>query len=155
MLLATFSSAQIGHRFANIAARMANVAIVLDEPNILISLRMAFEAEGFAVDTYAAPLPALPKLILVPPSVLILNGHMPGMHGIEFFLKFRTFCSTPVIFLSASADEIEVHLQEIGKPAGAYIRMPFSQREIIAAVRNVLASRLQANISQCACVDQG
>ena len=115
---------------------MANVAIVLDERNILTSLRMAFEAEGFVVDTYAVPLPALPKLILVPPSVLILNGRMPGMHGIDFFLRFRALCRTPVIFLSASADEIEAHLLKMGTPAEAYVCTPFSQREIIALVRS-------------------
>ena len=134
---------------------MANVAIVLDERNTLTSLRMALEAEGFIVDTYAAPLPALPKLILVPPSVLILNGRMPGMHGIEFFQRFRAFCRTPVIFLSASADEIEAHLSEVGTPAEAYVCMPFSQREIIALVRTVLASRPRMKMGAGHEVDAG
>lgn len=116
---------------------MTVVAIVHDELTILTSLGMALEAEGFAVDTYSDPTPALLKLILVPPSILILNGRMPGMHGIEFFLKFREFSRAPVIFLSASADEIEDYLSGIGKPAEGYIGA-YSQRRVIATIKNVL-----------------
>jgi two-component system, OmpR family, response regulator ChvI len=116
---------------------MTVVAIVHDEFTILTSLGMALEAEGFAVDTYSDPTPALLKLILVPPSILILNGRMPGMHGIEFFLRFREFARAPVIFLSVSAEEIEDYLNSIGKPAEGYIAA-FSQRRVIDAINDVL-----------------
>jgi len=104
---------------------------------------MVFEAERLTVETYEDPVIALPKVICVPPNVLILNGKMPGMHGIEFFLKYREFCRVPVIFLSASAEEIEEHLREIGKPAEAYVQMPCSQRQMIAVVRDVLRAAYQ------------
>ena len=123
---------------------MTSVAIINDERGILVALGLALEAEGFVVDTYEHPVPALPKLILVPPSVLILNGRMPGMHGIDFFLKFREFCRTPVIFLSASADDIEEHLTCIGAPAAAYVGLPFAQRTLVALLKEVLQKSVSA-----------
>jgi two-component system, OmpR family, response regulator ChvI len=105
---------------------MATIAIVDDEKNILVSLRSAFAARGHLVETFDDPLAALPRLISVPPRVLILNGRMPGLHGVDFFLKFRSHCPAPVIFLSASACEIEDSLDAIGVPASAYVDKPFS-----------------------------
>lgn len=61
---------------------MTCLAIVYDERSVLNSLREAFEVEGYVVDTFLDPVIALPKLILVPPKLLLLNGKMPGMHGV-------------------------------------------------------------------------
>jgi 5-methylcytosine-specific restriction endonuclease McrA len=82
---------------------------------------------------------ALPRLICVPPDLLILNGRMPGLHGIDFFLNFRQFSKAPVVFLSASADEIAARLQAVGKPAAAYVDKPFSQRRLVEVVAATLA----------------
>ena len=120
---------------------MSLIAIVIDERNIVSSLRMSLEAEGHAVDGYLDPLVALPKLICVPPHVLLLNGTMPGMHGIEFFHCFRKYAKTPVIFLSANADDIADELARNGTPAEGCIPMPFSQRFVISEVKRVLAER--------------
>ena len=75
-----FTNASFSCRQRITDASMAHIAIVEDEKNILTSLRLAFEHEGYSVETYDDPLVALPKLIFVPPDLLILNGHMPGMH---------------------------------------------------------------------------
>ncbi len=69
------------------------------------------------------------------------------MRGIDFFLKFRTYCRNPVIFLSANADLIEEQLSKIDKPAAAYICMPFSQRHVITAVRSVLRLEIHKALS--------
>ncbi len=119
---------------------MATVAIVDDEKNTLASLRMAFAARGHLVETFNDPVAALPKLIFVPPRVLILNGRMPGLHGIDFFVTFRSYCRVPVIFLSASACEIEQSLDAIGVPANAYVDKPFSQRALIALTERLARS---------------
>jgi DNA-binding response OmpR family regulator len=117
---------------------MARIAIVIaivdDEQMLLDSLRRAFEAAGHDVETYADATIALPHLICEPPSVLILGGNNPGLHGIDFFAKYRTFTRSPVVVLSASASEIGEKLHEIGTPAFAYIDKPFSLRELIAVV---------------------
>lgn len=118
---------------------MALIAIVEDERNILTSLRIALEAEGFEVETYQNPVIALPKLLFLPPMLLILNGHMPGMHGIDVFVKFRAYSKAPVIFLSASAEEIQDELERRGCPADEYIAKPFSHRHVMATVRRLLA----------------
>lgn len=118
---------------------MKRVAVVDDEIPILTSLRSALEGEGYAVEAYADPAVALPKLISVPPNLVVLNGRMPGMHGVDFFLIFRQFAKVPVIFLSANADEIAARLWAAGKPAAAYVDKPFSQRRLVALVAETLA----------------
>jgi len=114
---------------------MAYIAIVEDEKNICRSLRLALEAEGYVVDDFQDPLIALPKLICVPPNLLILNGHMPGMHGIVFFQKFREYSKAPVMFLSASADEIQDTLESRGMSAEAYVPKPYSPRYVVACAK--------------------
>jgi DNA-binding response OmpR family regulator len=114
---------------------MAHVAIVDDDKNFLLYLGGALEAEGHIVDTYDDPLRALPKLIMVPPGVLILNGKIPGMNGIEFFLRFREFSQTPVIFLSSAADYIADVLWDLGLSAEDYVNRPVSSQVIARAVK--------------------
>lgn len=109
---------------------MAHIIIVDDERNICISLKMALQAEGHEVETFTDPLVALPKVIAVPPDVLVLNGRMPGLHGIDFFLEYREFSQRPVVILSASADEIEDELERRGMPANGYVGKPFLQRHL-------------------------
>lgn len=119
---------------------MAFVAVVDDNEQLLVSLRFAIAAEGHVVDTFADPLVALPKLVLVPPMVLILNGRMPGMHGIEFFLRFRELSRARVIFLSANASDIEERLLEVGTSADEYVDKPFSTERLIGVVNRLARS---------------
>lgn len=122
---------------------MKRIAIVDDEVAILTSLRWMLETEGYAVETYSDPVVALPKLICVPPNLLLLNGRMPDMHGIDFFLTFRRYSKAPVIFLSASADEIKAHLEAAGRSATAYVNKPVSQR----VLSNLIAATLKGDTS--------
>lgn len=118
---------------------MKRIAVVDDELTILTSLWLTLEAEGYAVEAFSDPAVALPKLICVPPSLIILNGRMPGLHGIDFFLMFRRYSKAPVIFLSASADEIATHLHAVNRPATAYVNKPFSQRMLLELVAATVA----------------
>ena len=120
---------------------MTTIAVVEDERNILTSLKMAFELEGYEVRVFQDPVAALPKLIFEPPHLLILNGKMPGMHGIDFFKKFRAFSRAPEIILSAWAEEISAALDQIGLPADAYVDKPFSQRQLVAVSNRLLSGR--------------
>lgn len=121
---------------------MKRIAVVDDELNILTSLRLALEAQGYAVEVFSDPAVALPKLICVPPNLIILNGRMPGLHGIDFFLMFRQYSKAPVIFLSASADEIAIRLQAVGRSAAAYVNKPFSQRMLLELVAATVAGHV-------------
>lgn len=128
-------------------AVMPTVTIVEDEKSILRSLELALSAEGFSVEAYDDPIVALPKVIFTPPDVLILNGTMPGMHGVVFYQKYREFSRRPVVFLSAWAEEIEEQLEEIGSPADAYVGKPFSMSTLIRLVRTLTARSAALRIS--------
>jgi two-component system, OmpR family, response regulator ChvI len=117
----------------------ATVAVVNDERNILISLRMALQAEGYEVRTYIEPLEALEHLTADPADLAILNGHMPRMHGVELFRLLRKHSDMPVMFLSAQADEIERQLRTSGTPAVDYVHLPFSQRRLLERVAALLS----------------
>lgn len=122
----------------------STVAIVNDERNILISLRMALESEGYEVRTYSDVLSALEALMAHPADLAILNGRMPRMHGVELFRRLRQLSALPIIFLSAQAEEIESQLANSGVTADDYIQMPFSQRRLVERV----AARLSARAAQ-------
>jgi two-component system response regulator ChvI len=117
---------------------MPEIAIVDDEPNILISLRLNFRQWGYSVRTYSDPCAALPELIAQPPDVLILNGRMPGMHGLELYRRLRASSDVPVIFLSAHAERIADELVRCGTPAQAYVDKPFWQEVLLHLVEDVL-----------------
>lgn len=118
---------------------MKRVSIVDDDIATLTSLRWTLEREGYDVEVYSDPVVALPKLIFVPPNLLLLNGRMPGMHGMDLFHKFRQYSKTPVIFLSASADEIRAELEAVGTSATAYVSKPISQRVLLELIVATLA----------------
>lgn len=120
-------------------ARKRTIAIVYDERNVLTSLRLAFEAEGFGVRTYDDPVAALPELIAEPPSLAILNGRMPGMHGMELYRRLREHSDVPVIFISANADDIAATLRAPEMTEEDYIAAPFSQRLVVRRVLERLA----------------
>lgn len=122
----------------------STVAVLNDERNVLISLRMALEAEGYEARTYSDGPSALEALAAHPADLAILNGHMPGMHGVELFLRLRQHSDMPVIFLSAHAEEIERQLSNSGVTADDYVELPFSQRELVERV----AARLSARSAQ-------
>lgn len=117
---------------------MAQIAIVYDDANVCASLAFAFRNEGHHVRSFEDPLVALPHLIAQPPDLMILNGRMPGMHGIEFFQRLRRYSRCPVVFLSASADEIEDKLADIGLSADAYVNAPFSLRQVMGLCERIL-----------------
>lgn len=113
---------------------MGTISIVDDDRPILDSVSHALRAEGYWVETYEDPVVALPKVIFEPPRLLILNGRMPCLHGIDFFLHYRRYSRRPVMILSASADEIAETLAALGAPADAYVPKPFAMRTLIHLV---------------------
>ena len=119
----------------------STVAIVNDERNILISLRMALEAAGYEVRTYSDGLSALEALMAQPADLAILNGHMPRMHGVELFRRLRQLSDMPVIFLSAHAEEIESQLADSAMTAEDFVELPFSQRRLVERVKVRLSAR--------------
>jgi two-component system response regulator ChvI len=113
------------------------IALVDDDKNILTSVSMALEAEGFNVRSYSDGAEALAGLSQRPADLAILDIKMPRMDGMELLAKLRGQSRMPVIFLTSKDDEID---EVLGLRMGAddYITKPFSQRLLIERIRAVL-----------------
>jgi len=117
---------------------MANrLALVDDDQNILASVSLALEAEGYEVDTYFDSEQALSGLLRRPPALAILDIKMPRMDGTELLGKLRQKSSMPVIFLTSKDDELDEALG-LGMGADDYSTKPFSQRLLLARIKAVL-----------------
>ncbi|MHA1536432.1 MAG: response regulator transcription factor [Alphaproteobacteria bacterium] len=113
------------------------IALVDDDRNILTSVSMALEAEGFEVRSYADGADALQGLSGRPADLVVLDIKMPRMDGMELLSRLRQTSDVPVIFLTSKDDEID---EVLGLRMGAddYITKPFSQRLLIERVRAIL-----------------
>ncbi len=113
------------------------IVLVDDDQNILTSVAMALEAEGFAVKTYNDGEEGWQGITANSPDLAVLDIKMPRMDGMELLTKIRESSAMPVIFLTSKDDEID---QVIGLRMGAddYITKPFSQRLLIERIRALL-----------------
>jgi two-component system response regulator ChvI len=121
-----------------------NIALVDDDRNIITSVSMSLEAEGFNVKTYNDGEEGLKGITSNPPDLVVLDIKMPRMDGMEVLSKLRETSSLPVIFLTSKDDEVD---EVIGLRMGAddYITKPFSQRLLIERIRALLRrQQLQA-----------
>lgn len=119
---------------------MPTIALVDDDRNILTSVSIALEADGFEVRTYSDGAAALAALSQNPPDVAVLDIKMPRMDGMEVLRRLRQKSDLPVLFLTSKDEEID---EVLGLRMGAddYIRKPFSQRLLIERIRAVLRRR--------------
>jgi two-component system response regulator ChvI len=113
------------------------IALVDDDRNILTSVSMALEAEGFTVRCYGDGDEALRGLSAKPVDLAVFDIKMPRMDGMELLSRLRQNSDLPVIFLTSKDDEID---EALGLRLGAddYITKPFSQRLLIERIRAVL-----------------
>ena len=116
---------------------MANIALVDDDKNILESVSMLLEQEGYHVRSFSDPAAALTALTTAPPDLAILDIKMPRMDGLELLRRLRQSADLPVIFLTSKDEEID-ELMGLNAGADDYIRKPFSQRLLLERVRAVL-----------------
>src|SRR5215212_4731510 len=117
--------------------KMPTIALVDDDRNILTSVGMTLEAEGYQVQKYADGAAALQGLQDTPPDVAIFDIKMPRMDGMELLRRIRQKTDLPVIFLTSKDDEID-ELFGLKMGADDFIRKPFSQRLLVERVRAVL-----------------
>ena len=116
---------------------MAIIALVDDDKNILESVSMLLEQEGYQVRSFSDPAAALTALSTAPPDLAILDIKMPRMDGLELLRRLRQGADLPVIFLTSKDEEID-ELMGLNAGADDYIRKPFSQRLLLERVRAVL-----------------
>ncbi|GIR46235.1 MAG: response regulator transcription factor [Pseudomonadota bacterium] len=116
---------------------MAEIVLVDDDANILASVRIALEADGFRVRSYTDGHSALAALENQPADIGVFDIKMPRMDGLELLRKLRQNSTMPVVFLTSKDDEID---EVFGLKMGAddYITKPFSQRLLIERIRAVL-----------------
>ena len=116
------------------------IALVDDDRNILTSVSMALEAEGFVVHTYRDGYEALDGIERRPVDLAVLDIKMPRMNGMELLDRIRHKGALPVIFLTSKDDEID-EMMGLRMGADDYIKKPFSQRLLIERIRAVLRRR--------------
>ncbi len=114
-----------------------NITLIDDDRNILTSVSMALEAEGFKVKTFSDGEEGLKGVVADTPDLVVLDIKMPRMDGMEVLSKLREQSAIPVIFLTSKDDEVD---EVIGLRMGAddYITKPFSQRLLIERIRALL-----------------
>ncbi len=121
------------------------IALVDDDQNILTSVSLTLEAEGFEIDCYHDGETALRGLAQRPVELAVLDIKMPRMDGMELLQKIRASSSLPVIFLTSKDDELDEALG-LGMGADDYITNPFSHRLLRARIRAVLRRASQGDL---------
>ena len=125
------------------------IALIDDDRNILTSLSIALEKEGFKIQTYLDGESALIGLSRTPPDLAVIDIKMPRMDGEELLKKLRKKTSLPVIFLTSKDDEID---ELLGLKLGAddFIKKSggFSIKVLIERIRVQLRKNESNNIEE-------
>ncbi|ABV91961.1 two component transcriptional regulator [Dinoroseobacter shibae DFL 12 = DSM 16493] len=116
---------------------MSRIALVDDDRNILTSVSITLEAEGFEVETYNDGQSALDAFTRRMPELGVFDIKMPRMDGMDLLQRVRQKSRMPVIFLTSKDDEID---EVLGLRMGAddYVKKPFSQRLLVERIRALL-----------------
>lgn len=117
------------------------VLIVDDEPNIVMSLEFLLKKEGFQVDTAGDGDAALEKMRSFVPDLVLLDVMMPKKSGFEVCEIMRADASMArvrIIMLTAKGRETE-QAKGLALGADAYMLKPFSTKDLVAKIREVLA----------------
>ncbi|MFM6950096.1 MAG: response regulator, partial [Novosphingobium sp.] len=112
------------------ASPLQTIALVDDDRNILTSVSIGLQAEGFATRVYSDGETALKALLENPPDLAVCDIKMPRMDGFELLRQLRGKSALPVIFLTSKDEETD---EALGLSLGAddYITKPFSQRLLV------------------------
>jgi two-component system response regulator ChvI len=116
---------------------MPTIALVDDDRNIVTSLRIVLEAEGYKIQAYTDGASALDGMLAEQPDMAILDIKMPRMDGMELLRRLRQRTELPVIFLTSKEDEID-ELFGLKMGADDFIRKPFSQRLLVERVKAIM-----------------
>ncbi|WP_374411587.1 response regulator transcription factor [Novosphingobium colocasiae] len=122
------------------------IALVDDDRNILTTVSIGLQAEGFATRVYTDGEKALRALLDNPPDLAIFDIKMPRMDGLRLLQALRAQSSLPVIFLTSKDEEPD---EALGLALGAddYITKPFSQRLLVARIRAILRRAELASVA--------
>jgi two-component system, OmpR family, response regulator ChvI len=110
------------------------IALVDDDRNIITSVSILLESEGYKVLSYRDGEEGLKGIMASPPDLVVLDIKMPRMDGMEMLAQLRKDSQIPVIFLTSKDDEID-ELLGLRMGADDFIRKPFSQRLLLERIR--------------------
>lgn len=117
------------------------IALIDDDQNILTSVSMLLEEEGYEVLTYNDGLSGLQGVLTEQVSLVVLDIKMPRMDGLETLQELRKKSNVPVIFLTSKEDEID-ELCGLRMGADDYIKKPFSPNLLIARIKVLIRRSL-------------
>ena len=121
-----------------------SIALVDDDRNILTSISMALENEGFKVQTYIDAENALVGISRNPPDLAVIDIKMPGMNGEELLKRLRKKTSIPIMFLTSKDEEVD---ELLGLKLGAddFIKKSggFSIKVLVERIRVQLRKKTQ------------
>jgi two-component system, OmpR family, response regulator ChvI len=133
---------------------MQRIALVDDDEDILTSVSIALELEGYKVATYRDGASALMAFKTSLPDLAVLDIKMPRMDGMEMLRRLREISDVPVIFLTCKDDEVD---EVLGLKMGAddFIHKPFSQRVLAERVKTVLKRVTETDNSPDVVIERG
>ena len=124
-----------------------NIFLIDDDQNILTSVSMLLESEGYKVKTFSDGESGLKAILENHPDIAVVDIKMPRLDGIELLKKLRKTSDMPIIFLTSKDTEID---ELLGLKIGAddYITKPFSQRILIERIRILIKRDELKNIKK-------
>ncbi|MFG1378338.1 response regulator transcription factor [Xanthobacter autotrophicus] len=123
------------------AVACTKVLIADDEPNIVVSLEFMMKREGFDVLVARDGRQALDAIRREHPRLVLLDATMPGMSGFDVCEAVRADAdvrSTLIVMLTAKGRETDM-ARGVGAGADAYVTKPFSTRDLVQQVKDMLA----------------
>ena len=139
---------------------MSRIALVDDDRNILASVSMMLEAEGFEVETYHDGQLAWEAFIKNMPDIAVLEIKVPRLGGMDLLERVRRKSNIPIIFLTSKKDEIdEILCLRMG--ADDYVRKPFSQRILLERISTLLRRQratsciMPVEVAEAKVIDRG
>jgi len=121
---------------------VSRIFVVDDEPDVVELLQTVLELEGFEVEAATDGRSALARLLANPPDLLILDLMMPDLDGMELLKLLRLDpkgTRIPVLILSARTGQHD-QIASLQLGANAYVCKPFSNKELVAQVRQLLGT---------------
>lgn len=114
-----------------------HILIVEDEQSLAQVLSEYLTQSGFVTDILNDGLSVIDYVKHQPVDLIILDLMLPGQNGLDIYRELRTFSHVPVVMATARVDEID---RLIGLELGAddYICKPYSPREVVVRVKNIL-----------------
>ena len=139
-----FYSRRASSKSRGSVALAQTIAVIDDDRNLLTSVTIALESEGFDVRAHGDAVEGLRDILRHPPDLAILDIKMPRMDGLEVLRRLRQHSDLPVIFLT-SKDQEEDELTGLRHGADDYVSKPFSLRLLIERIRAIMRRNPQAD----------